>query len=227
MSNIGLTLGGIKFRDFEVPEQIVFGGGQAITVHQIIGGNRIVDALGAADGEILLAGVFSGPDAAIRAQALDAARSIGGALPLIWQGFFYSVIIAELTAAYTKPWWIPFRLRLSVVRNLVAAVPNLLTQASNDLTMATQTYAPQAGLSIAGISVTSLSSVSSGLFEANAMLSAEGESFSGAAILLNGTSETGTGVAAIESIASSAGILAGLASARAFLGRVVTTLNGV
>ena len=52
MSSVGLTLGGIEFRDFEVPEQIVFGGGQTFAIHQIIGGSRVVDALGAADGEI-------------------------------------------------------------------------------------------------------------------------------------------------------------------------------
>ena len=144
----------------------------------------------------------------------------------MWQGFFYSVIIAELTAAYTKPWWIPFRLRLAIVRNLVAVAPDLLTQAVLDLTAATQTYAPQAGLSVAGISITNLSSVSSGLFDANAMLTTEGEGFSEAAILLNGTSETGAGIAAIQNMASSASILASLVSARAFLGRAVTELSG-
>ena len=226
MSTVNLTLGGVAFRDFEVPEQIVFGGGQTFVAHQIIGGSRIVDALGAVDAEISLDGVFSGPDAIVRVQALDVARSLGGTLPLMWQGFFFSVIIAELVASYVKPWWIPFRLRLVVVADLATVLPNLIEQATLDLMAVTQVYGPQSGLPVQGISVNNLSSINLGLVNASSRLSAVGTIFSGTTSTFNGAPDTGTAVAAIQNMASNAGTLAGLASAQAFLGRAAANLSG-
>jgi hypothetical protein len=60
MSNIILTLGGVPFQDFEVPEQIRFGGAQRLAVHELIGGGRVVDAPGDDAGEISFSGIFSG-----------------------------------------------------------------------------------------------------------------------------------------------------------------------
>lgn len=226
MSNVILTLGGIAFRDFEVPEQITFGGTQALAVHQVIGGGHVVDALGAADAEIQLAGVFSGPDAVVRVQALDVARSLGGTLPLIWKGFFYSVIIAELAAAYTKSWWIPFRLRLVVVQDLATAVPSLLEQATLDLATA-QTYTPQTGFSFQNISVSSLSSINTGLATVSSMLSAEDASFTQNTEALNGATDTTTAISAIQDMMNSGGTLPGLANVKGYLGRAAVNLSGL
>jgi hypothetical protein len=72
MSNIILTLGGVPFQDFEVPEQIRFGGSQRLAVHELIGGGRVVDALGDDAGEISFSGIFSSSDAAAGAYRGDA-----------------------------------------------------------------------------------------------------------------------------------------------------------
>ncbi|OZB40983.1 MAG: hypothetical protein B7X48_02755 [Acidiphilium sp. 34-60-192] len=94
-----VVLGSVTLRGFEVPEQIVFGGGQRLAVHELIGGGRVIDTLGAAAEEIEFSGVFSGPDAALRVQSLDVARAAGLALPLSWGDFSYSVIIASVVQA--------------------------------------------------------------------------------------------------------------------------------
>jgi hypothetical protein len=225
MSNVILTLGGVAFRDFEVPEQIVFGGGQVLAVHQVIGGSRVVDILGAADEEISLAGVFSGPDAIARAQALDIARSLGGSLPLTWKGFFYSVVIAEFTAAYTKSWWIPFRLKLVVVQNLVAALPNSLEQAAVDVAAA-QIYAEQGGLPLASITITNPQGVGAGALFARTALSDTGIGFAQSTEDLNNATETGAGITAIQEMTNSARNIASLASVQAYLGSAVAHLGG-
>ena len=223
MSEIILTLGGIAFRDFEVPEQIIFGGRQTIAIHQTIGGGRVVDALGAADSQVLLSGVFSGPDATARAQALDAARSLGEPISLSWREFSYSVIIEALDMAYTKPWWIPFRLKLEVVRNFTAAAPTTLGQAVLDVAAALG-YAAQGGISMTNISATSLSTIATGLSSVNSSLSLTGQSFGQNVAALNETADPKTGAAAIQNIASSAGTLAGLANMHAYLGRAAAAL---
>jgi hypothetical protein len=43
---VTLTLGGVVFADFEIPDSISSGGEQMLTVHKLPGGNRIIDALG-------------------------------------------------------------------------------------------------------------------------------------------------------------------------------------
>ena len=121
MSNLVVSLGGVPFQDFEVPERITFGGAQRLAVQQLISGGRVLNALGSDDGEIVFCGIFSGNDASARAQALGAMMAEGDAEPLIWGDFFYNVVVAEFLADYTKPWWIPFYLRCVVANDLLAA----------------------------------------------------------------------------------------------------------
>lgn len=48
----GLVLGPVVFQAFEVPERIRFGGKQRVAVHELFGGGRVVDAVGAEEGPI-------------------------------------------------------------------------------------------------------------------------------------------------------------------------------
>lgn len=135
MDSVTVTLGDVIFRDFEIPEEIVFGGIQRLAVHQLVGGGRVVDVLGAAGGEISFSGAFSGPDAERRAQLLDIARGTGAVLPLIWSGFAYTVVVAEFSACFRKPWWIPFEIALVSTEALVPTIPDALAQAGLDVAM--------------------------------------------------------------------------------------------
>jgi hypothetical protein len=152
MSNVVVTLGDVSFQDFEVPEKISFGGTQRLAVQELIGGGRVVDALGYDDGEISFSGIFSGDDAAQRAQTLDTERAAGAVLALFWDQYFYNVVIAEFAADYEKPWWIPFALRCIVASD--PAVDNAVTPAvylvSNDLSVVTSLLG-QAGLVLGGL----------------------------------------------------------------------------
>ncbi len=163
MTNVNLTLGNVAFQDFEVPESIALGGVQRVAVQSLIGGGRVVNVLGGDDGEISFAGIFSGDDATARVQLLDTMRAAGAAVPLVWDGFFYSVVIAEVLADFTKPWWIPFSIRCVPLdddnTDLADAVISALDSVGSDLAAATQ-LAGQAGLPPSVLSGTSSASLS-------------------------------------------------------------------
>lgn len=121
MSDFSLTLGPVAFAGFELPSSITFGGRQRLAIHRLPGGVRIIDALGPDPADIAFSGIFSGPDAADRARLLDTIRVNGLALPLAWDAFLYTVILARFEANYQSPWWIPYKISCTVVRDEAAA----------------------------------------------------------------------------------------------------------
>ena len=46
------SLGSVSFRSFEVPATINVGGAQRLAVHRLLGGIRVIDALGRDDSDI-------------------------------------------------------------------------------------------------------------------------------------------------------------------------------
>jgi len=227
MSNVILTLGGVPFQDFEVPEQIRFGGGQRLAVHDLIGGGRVVDALGDDAGEISFSGIFSGNDAAARAQALDAACALGAAIPLVWDGFYYSVVIAEFAAVYTKPWWIPFALRCAVVVDPAATLAALVAPAASLISADLAAAGALAGLS--GLPAGILgSTTATGLAAAQTQITAGIASTGGAlennVTALNTAPDAVTGIAAVNQMAANAAQLAGLAGMSGYVSRAATNL---
>jgi hypothetical protein len=117
MSSVVLILGPVVFQDFEVPGGIVFGGRQNLAIHQLTDGRRIVDCIGPEESEIAFTGAFSGPDAAVRARLLNGLRVSGGKLELTWDIFTYTVVLQEFHADYQNPFWIPYRISCTVVRD--------------------------------------------------------------------------------------------------------------
>lgn len=115
MDGDGLLLGPVLFQSFEVPAWVRFGGRQRLAVHALPGGGRVVDALGADEGDLAWSGAFSGPDAGLRAQILDELRRSGQPLLCAWDGWAYQVVIATFEAQSAGPWWVPYRLRLLVL----------------------------------------------------------------------------------------------------------------
>lgn len=110
-----VSLGGYVFQDFEIPEEISFGGKQQIKIHEMIGGQRFVDAMGPCPGDIRWKGRFRGPDAVLNAQSVDAMRIAGAAIPLMWLGIYYSVIIEEFDPRTEHFYEVPYTMRLVVV----------------------------------------------------------------------------------------------------------------
>src|SRR5260370_40833549 len=104
-----LLLGPVLFQDFELPDRIAWGGAQRLAVHRLPGGIRVIDSLGRDDADISWSGVFTGPDAGLRARLLDLPRADGGLLPLAWSSFVYTAAIPRFDAEYPAENWTPYR----------------------------------------------------------------------------------------------------------------------
>lgn len=229
MSHVILTLGGVVFRDMEVPEKISFGGRQNLAVQQLIGGGRIVQALGLDDGKISFAGIFSGNDAVARAQMLDAARALGASLPLVWDGFFYTVIIDEFCAEYRKTNLIPFSVTCLVVSDplaslaaIAAPVANLI---GNDLAAA-GALSGQAGVSLDGISAGGIAGVTAVQSALQGVVGTQGGALNGAAAQVNGAADAQGGVMAIAQLNVASSTLAAAAAVSGYVGRAAANLAG-
>ena len=95
-----LILGGLVLEGHEVPSRISIGGAQAVTIHKLPGGGRIIDAMGADPGAIVWRGLFTGPDAARRARSLDIMREQGSPQILSFGDYTLTMVIVQYEYDY-------------------------------------------------------------------------------------------------------------------------------
>lgn len=117
MDPLILTLDDFTFQDAEIPEQITFGGEQKLAVHRLVGGSRVVDAMGRDDGALEWSGLFLGTDAVRRARHLDGLRISGRALDLTWSEFSYKVVVKSFRAPFERFYKIPYTISCEVVQD--------------------------------------------------------------------------------------------------------------
>jgi hypothetical protein len=125
---MALSLGGFTFTDYAIPEQVPQGGDHHLVIHKLIGGNRVVDAMGPDDADITWSGRFQGPAATAQALVLDQLRKAGAQLPLIIDSQFYTVAIKKFEWDYQRPYQILYRITCVVVSSIggAIAVPSTL-----------------------------------------------------------------------------------------------------
>jgi hypothetical protein len=229
VSNVVVTLGGVAFQDMEVPEHISFGGQQRISVQPLIGGGRVVQALGVDDGVIAFSGIFSGTGAVARAQLLDTARGLGAVLPLVWGGFFYSVIIRSFTAQYRKSNLIPFALSCTVVADPLADAASQVTQVAalvgQDLTLAVA-LSGQAGVSLAGLTAASVAGYAAVQAMIGNAIGQAGGVLVGNAATLGATGDPAAGTAALGGLVAASSRLAALGAMGGYVRRAAKNLIG-
>ena len=110
-----LILGGISFTGFAPPDAMMGGGKQAMVVHKLPGGQRVIDTLGPDEAPIVWKGQFFGDDAYDTALALDAMRAAGAVVPLMWGGQFRSVIIDDFIYRVRRlPVWVEYAITCTV-----------------------------------------------------------------------------------------------------------------
>jgi hypothetical protein len=222
MSDFSLTLGPVAFAGFELPSSITLGGRQRLAIHRLPGGLRIIDALGPDPADIAFSGIFTGPDAADRARLLDVLRVAGATLPLAWDAFLYTVIIEHFEADYRSPWWIPYRLSCSVLRDEAAAVVTAVTELAptiaSDL-LAAGSFATAASAAIATTGATTAGTTS---------YAAAQVALSGTVASLDGqiaAAAPSLGASDLPTVVSAAGLLAQLTAARAYAARAARNLS--
>ncbi len=113
-----LTLGGVVFDDFSTPREMMGGGSQAMVVHKLPGGERVIDTLGPDEADIHWQGQFFSDDAYSTALLLDAMRAAGQVLPLSWGGQFRLVIISNFIYRVRRlPNWVLYEITCTVYQN--------------------------------------------------------------------------------------------------------------
>ena len=220
-----LQLGAITFQGFELPSRLRFGGAQQLAIHKLIGGTRVVDALGRDDAPLVWSGILSGGDAARRARSLDDVRVAGQAQTLTWDAFCYSVIVAKLSLDFSSPWWIPYEISCTVQRDLAQNTPigppSVLAGIMADLSSAQQLLSPGLAVQVAS---------------ASTLLASSTEGASCAAVISSTrldidrsiqTAQLGLDSSVIDDVVNQAGLLAQLCCARGFLDRSVNNLGAV
>ncbi len=110
-----LTLGAVVFQGFEVPETIPFGGEQALTVHRLPGGSRVIDAMGTNDDDIPWSGRFRGYQAESRARILEGYKNSATVLQLTYSGRRYQVIVQRFRGDFQQQFEIPYSISVCVV----------------------------------------------------------------------------------------------------------------
>lgn len=109
-SDTTVKLGDFAFAGNEVPEHMPFGGKQSLAVHELVGGVRVIDAMGGFDAPIHWSGLFTGPNALSRARQLDAMRRKGAAVDLSWSELKFTVVIESFAADFERFYQIPYQI---------------------------------------------------------------------------------------------------------------------
>lgn len=130
----GLIVGDMfEFARYEIPEQIGFGGDQILAVQQLIGGVRVIDAMGPSEAPLEWSGLFQGESAMPRARYLDRLRKAGKPLLLGWDELRYKVMLASFRPDYQRFYQIPYRISFTVVEDLSSPVTAIVDAGIDDM----------------------------------------------------------------------------------------------
>jgi hypothetical protein len=116
------TLGNVSFQHTEVPEKIQIGGEQKLAVHDLVGGQKVIDALGRDDAPLEWSGLLLGPNAPSRFRQINAMRVAGRPVTLSWGECLYRVMIQSFVADYERETQMPYRIVCEVLEDLNASI---------------------------------------------------------------------------------------------------------
>lgn len=121
MPDLTLILGDFAFQDFEVPEELAYGGAQRLAIKKMIGGVRDIQALGADPRPIVWNGTFfpmaDGQSALDRMLAVKQMQDAAQPLTLSFDELYLSVYISEFLPD-VRFGRIPYRITLEVLQDL-------------------------------------------------------------------------------------------------------------
>jgi hypothetical protein len=113
-----LILGSVIFQGFEIPEKLHgLGGRHQLAVKKLIGGERVVDAMGPDAADIRWSGKFQGGNAVGRARRVDQLRQSGQQVMFAWGGIAHTVVVQEFEFEPERTYQVPYHICLMVVSN--------------------------------------------------------------------------------------------------------------
>lgn len=156
--DFSIALGGVTFKDDEIPSTISFGGTQKGGVHQLPGGVRVIDTMSADDTDIPFEGMFFGADAFVRARKIDVFRKSGQQLAFKYYKLNYLVVVWEFKADFERYYQIPYRITLKIVSDLSAPAQLPAANSVFDLLNSDMAHVLEVGLALGMGIVSSLPS---------------------------------------------------------------------
>jgi hypothetical protein len=131
-----LVLGGIAFDGYSTPHAMMGGGAQAMVVHKLPGGARVIDTLGPDEADITWDGFFFGNDSYTTALALDGMRASGSVVALSWGGQYRTVIVKNFIYKVRRlPVWVEYAITLEVYQNPSLGVINAVASSIDTLVL--------------------------------------------------------------------------------------------
>jgi hypothetical protein len=124
-----VQLGAFAFASFEVPTRIRWGASQRLSIKERIGGKRRIDAMGASFRPLDWSGMFTGQDAASRAQYLESLAVSGAVQDFSWAQFKYKVVVRDFDADYERFYRVPYHIVCEVASNQTKPVTQAPTPA--------------------------------------------------------------------------------------------------
>lgn len=156
-----LNLGAVTFKDFEIPESITFGGTQKLAIKNLVGGGKVVDAMGVNQEPAAWNGIFLGPDAINRAMLVKSMYEGGQLFRLTFDQLAFDVVIETYKAEFRRPYYVPYQISCQVVKDRTqftpVALPNVTTAIRSDNALS-GALATKIGVPSLTTSISSLSS---------------------------------------------------------------------
>lgn len=143
-----VTLGPVQFFGLGKPKSMPIGGKQAITVHKLPGGGRVLDAMGPDNADIAWSGYLDGADAGLTARALDRLRQSGQVVALTWDVFSYQVLVSEFSCE-TRHIPMPYKINCAIVTDNSQVSPIAAVSLALQVTADLSDGNPIAALSVA------------------------------------------------------------------------------
>jgi hypothetical protein len=172
---VSLTLGSVVFSGFEIPQEIPFGGSQQLVVKKLVGGDRVIDAMGRDDIEIEWSGRFRGSLGEARARELDLMRIQGQQQLLAWSSLRFLVVVEKFKANFQQPFEIPYSISCTIITDLSAPI----NPAAIDADSAINSDLNAAGILGAGLGVAQITQALTGVATAAALV----QRFQGASVV--------------------------------------------
>jgi hypothetical protein len=128
-----VTLDDFEFANFEIPEKIRFGGQQILAVHRLVGGKKVIDAMGRSDEPLVWSGIFTGSTADDRARYLDGLRIAGKTHKVTWGEHSFDAVIQDFVAEYERFYHIPYTIKLEVISDLTSPITGVADQGMDEV----------------------------------------------------------------------------------------------
>lgn len=116
----------------EVPEHITVGGSHKLVIHSLVGGARVIDAMGRDDADLSWSGHFLGANANNRSAYLDGLRIAGKPLRLRWYRYDYDVLVSDYHATFEQAFKIPYTITFKVIKDNAKASTAFLPSGFDD-----------------------------------------------------------------------------------------------